>query len=338
MLDRPDFPEEKIAACLQTDYGLSIAQVTFLPFGTDLSTVIYRSVAEDGKVYFCKLKLGEFDETSVEIPKLLSDQGIGQIIPPLVTKTGKLRAELDNFKLIVYPFIEGRDGYGHELTEPQWAEFGSALKRIHTTAVPPALRQNIRKEDYSPEFREECTNLLKSLETTTFDDPVIGNLYALLEAQRDPILKLIEGAQRLAPVVAARDLEFVLCHADMHPGNLFLVEQASLFIVDWDYPRMSPKERDLMFIGGGHGFVNRTAQEEESFFYQAYGPADIDPIALAYYRYERNLFDIAVLSGQVLTSKEGGKDRAQFLEYLGYSFLPNGPVEIALQSNIPQTL
>jgi spectinomycin phosphotransferase len=55
-------------------------------------------VADDETPYFCKLKRGIFDETSVALPNFLSEQGIGQIIPPLATKTGQLRAELDEFK------------------------------------------------------------------------------------------------------------------------------------------------------------------------------------------------------------------------------------------------
>src|SRR5262245_45586620 len=117
MLAKPDFPDEKIIACLQMEYGLQISQITFLPLGGDLSTAVYHTVADDETPYFCKLKRGVFDETSVELPKFLSDQGITQIIPPLVTKTGHLRAALDEFNLILYPFVDGKNGYDVELTE-----------------------------------------------------------------------------------------------------------------------------------------------------------------------------------------------------------------------------
>ena len=65
MLDKLDFPDERIIACLQVDYGLSIVQVAFLPLGNDMSTAVYRAVADDDTSYFCKLKRGVFDETSV---------------------------------------------------------------------------------------------------------------------------------------------------------------------------------------------------------------------------------------------------------------------------------
>src|SRR5262245_57595018 len=116
MLDKPDFPDEKIIACLQTGFGLGIVQLAFLPLGNDLSTAVYRAVADDDTSYFCKLKRAFFDETSVALPKFLSEQGIAQIIPPLTTNMGQLRATLDDFNLIVYPFVAGKNGFDVELT------------------------------------------------------------------------------------------------------------------------------------------------------------------------------------------------------------------------------
>ena len=331
MLDKPDFPDEKIIACLQANYGLSIVQVAFLPLGNDMSTAVYRAVADDDTAYFCKLKRGVFDETSVALPKLLSEQGIAHIIPPLATNMGQLRAALDAFNLIVYPFIAGKNGLDVELTNDQWADFGAALKRIHTTILPPALTQTIEKETYDSYWREQCKQFTTHLERETFDDPVLVDLAAFLRSKREMVRDLLGREERLAHVMAARSLECVVCHADIHPGNLFIDTKGTLFIVDWDYPVLAPKERDLMFIGGGQGFMGRTAQEEESLFYQGYGQPQIDPIALAYYRSVRNVMDIAVACEQILTSKQGGQDRAQTLGYLKWSFLPDCAIEIALK-------
>jgi spectinomycin phosphotransferase len=49
----------------------------------------------------------------------------------------------------------------------------------------------------------------------------------------------------------------------------------SIYIVDWDDPVMAPKERDLMFIGGGVANVWNKLHEEESF-YRGYGRAEIN--------------------------------------------------------------
>ena len=111
MLEKPDLLDDKIIACLQADYGLRVATIAFLPLGADLNTAVYRVTGDDGTSYFLKLRSGLFDETSVALPKFLSDQGIAQVIAPLATSTGQLWANLDAFKVILYPFIEGRNGY-----------------------------------------------------------------------------------------------------------------------------------------------------------------------------------------------------------------------------------
>jgi spectinomycin phosphotransferase len=102
---------------------------------------------------------------------------------------------------------------------------------------------------------------------------------------------------------------------------------------------MAPKERDLMFIGGGVGGIWNSAREE-SLFYRGYGKTEIDPVALAYYRFERILQDIAPYAGQLLVTDAGGKDRVRTLQGIISFFLPSGVVEMACKAerNLPQEL
>lgn len=331
MLEKPDLPDEKIITCLQAEYGLQIIQITFLPLGGDLSTAVYRSVADDDIPYFCKLKFGIFDEISVELPTFLSEQGILQIIPARLTNTGRLWAEMDEFRLILYPFVEGTSGFEIELSELQWADFSSALKRIHTTLVPSALNEKIGKESYSPEWRDISRNVIKRLDKETFDDPVMVGLAEFLRPKRETILDLVERAGRFAHTLASRSTELVVCHSDIHPGNLFIDTKGTLFIVDWDYPMLAPKERDLMFIGGGQGFVGRTAQEE-MLFYRYYGDSPINHVAMAYYRCDRNLYDLSVECTRIFSSTGSDQDRARSLEIITWLFLPGGSIEMAYKS------
>jgi len=333
MLEKPDLQDGKIIAFLRDEYGLRVVQVAFLPLGADLNTAVYRVVAEDETPYFVKLRRGVFDETAVALPKFLSDQGIVQIIVPLATKTGQLWASLDAFKLILYPFVEGHNGYEVDLSDRHWFDFGTALKSIHTVKVPPALISRIQRETYSPQWREIVKTFLERVEDDAFDDLVAVKLAAFLKAKRDEVLDLVGRAERLAEALLARSPEFVLCHSDIHAGNILIDANDDLYIVDWDNPILAPKERDLMFIGGGQGFAGHTAQEEETLFYRGYGQTQIDPIALAYYRYERIVQDIAIYCEQLFLTNEGGEDREQSLQYLTSDFLPNNTIEIAYKAD-----
>src|SRR5262245_58933397 len=101
MLEKPDLRDETLIACLRDAYDLVVVQIAFLPLGADSNSASYRAVADDRTPYFVKLRRGNFDQTSVELPRFLSDQGITHIIPPLATKTGQLWATLEAFTVIL---------------------------------------------------------------------------------------------------------------------------------------------------------------------------------------------------------------------------------------------
>jgi len=202
--------------------------------------------------------------------------------------------------------------------------------------VPPVLRNRIRRETYSARWRDSVKMFLTRIETDVFTDPVAAELAVFLRAKRAEVFDLVRRAERLAKSLQTQSQEFVLCHSDVHAGNILIGADGAFYIVDWDDPILAPKERDLMFIGGAQGFAGYSAQEEESLFYRGYGQTQIDPTALAYYRYERIIEDIAVYCEQLFLSNDGGEDRAQSLHYLKSNFLPNGTIEVAYQSD--QTL
>jgi spectinomycin phosphotransferase len=333
MLEKPDLKDERIIACLQDEYGLLVFQIDFLPIGADLNTAVYRVVADDQRLYFVKLRRGVFDEISVALPKFLSDQGIAQIIAPLTTKTGQLWASLDSFKTILYPFVEGHDGYEIDLSDRHWIDFGTALKSIHAIEVPPALIRRIQRETYSLQWREIVKTFLKRVDDAVFNDPVAIKVAVFLRTRRAEILDLVRRAERLARELQALSPEFVVCHSDIHAGNILMDAKNNLYIVDWDNPILAPKERDLMFVGGGQFGTTHTPQGEETLFYRGYGRTQIDPVALAYYRYERIIQDIAVECEQIFLANGGGEDREQAFQYLTSNFQPNNTIEIAYKSD-----
>lgn len=151
MFEKPDLPDEKIIACLAEAYGLQIVQVTFLPLGADLNTAVYRVATAEETSYFLKVRLGNFDETSVLLPTFLKDQGIEPIIALVLTRNHQPWTSRENLNWLLYPFIEGRDRFEIKLSERQWRDFGAALKGIYTLNLPSDLKRRLRVETYSPQ-------------------------------------------------------------------------------------------------------------------------------------------------------------------------------------------
>ena len=337
MLEKPDLDDEAISACLEAEFGLTAVRIAFLPLGADQNTAVYRAVAGDGTDYFVKLRRGDFNAAAVAVPKYLSDLGIEGVIPPIATQTGELWAGLGNFKVILYPFVDGRNGFEVSLSDRHWIEFGAVLRRFHDAGLPPEITRGVPRERYDPKWREIVRYFLGHLDESRFEEPVALELARFLKTERDETLRLVDRAERLGTTLRSHEAEFILCHADIHAGNLLVAPNGALYMIDWDTLIYAPKERDLMFVGGGLGGEGHTPQDEIDLFYQGYGRVQIDPVALAYYRYARIVEDIGVYCEKIFLSDEGGEDREQSLEYLKSNYLPNGTIEIAYQSDGTQS-
>ena len=339
MLEKPDIPDSFIVECLQDEYQLAVAQLEFLPLGADPNTAVYRAIDASRTVYFVKLRRNSgFDPLTVRIPQILSELGVQQIIAPLMTQSNRLEVDMDvePYIMTVYPFIKGRDGYEAPLADHHWIELGQALKGIHTADLPINFELSIRRENFSDKWRESVRKFQRMIDDTSFDDPVAAELVAFLKSKRIEISILVGRAEHLASVVKWHSLPFVLCHADIHAWNVLIDEEDKFYIVDWDTPILAPKERDLMFIGAGIGGVWNNAREE-SLFYEGYGhhPSTINQDALAYYRFERIVEDIAVYCEEILmtTSDVNNADRNAGLQALKSQFLPGNVVDIAMKSD-----
>jgi spectinomycin phosphotransferase len=327
MLEKPDISDELIVARLQEEFNLRLAELAFLPLGADLGTAVYRVVAQTGLAYFLKLRKG-FEAITVTVPLFLRSQNIGEIIPPFETNSKEGWADFGEYKMILYPFIEGQDGFDRELTDHHRKTLGRALKRIHTAQFPPELKRFLPQETFSPPWRESLKSFQRMVETRAFDDPSAAKLAGFIKARRNEISHLVRRTEELASEVQSQPLEFVLCHTDIHGGNILISEDGSLYIVDWDNPLLAPKERDLMFIGGGIDEIWKS-EREEAVFYEGYGKTQINLAALAYYRYERVIEDLAVIGEQLLLTEEGGADRERSYGWFTSNFEPGQTIEIA---------
>lgn len=87
-----------------------------------------------------------------------------------------------------------------------------------------------------------------------------------------------------------------------------------------------------MSVGGGIGGIWKD-ERESALFYQGYGAARPDLTALAYYRYERIVADIAAYCEQILLVRGGQGDREQGYGYFTGNFDPGGVLEVTRQTD-----
>ena len=157
MLEPPAVDTGILLDNLDAHYGICATALDFLPLGVDVNAAVYRVATDGGAPYFLKLRRGAFAPIAVTLPSYLHGQGIRQVIQPVPTRDGRYHAAIGEFTAILYPFVEGRSGGDVQLSVQQWAEFGRALRRVHSTVLPPALRNQLVELAATPVARERRT-------------------------------------------------------------------------------------------------------------------------------------------------------------------------------------
>ena len=320
---------EVIAAQLLDNYNLMVAQLVPVPYSADQHSRVFQADTPDGKSYFVKLRSDVFNPISVLLPHHLHKQGIEAVIPAIPANNDELWVEKIDYKLILYPHIRGLSAAEVDLTPLQWRTFGRTLSEIHRAVLPNNLRQRIPLQDYAPTWRRIVAEHLQGAETFDRNDPTVQGLAELLTRERDTILTLVNRAESLAHKLENALLPPVLCHRDIHEANLLVAQDGNIYLADWDDPILAPRECDLMFIGGG--ILGRWVEPQQAdWFYQGYGRVDIDRRAIAYFRCERIVTDIAIFSNRILRGVESLEGRQTYMDFLQSNFDPGGTIDIAL--------
>ncbi len=200
--------------------------------------------------------------------------------------------------VIMYPYLEGDTGWAG-MTDDHWNDAGKIFKRIHKVALPASGFDGLRRESFDT---SAYVRSVDKVETQLADAG--GGERASERALRSSWIKhrstihaLLTSLHKLAGVLQAQTIPNVVCHADLHPGNLLRNRAGLVFVVDWDDVMLAPRERDFIFVGEP---VDGSAQHSGSPFFHGYGQTEIDWIALTYYRYERVVQDLIEYARQVI--------------------------------------
>jgi len=307
MIEKPNIQDEKIITALNENYSIPVSRIEFLPVGNDATAFSYRVETRNGDPYFLKLKTNLSNLAALFVPRFLKDHDIEQVIAPIPTRTQKLFEEMNGFALILYPFIPGNEAMKVGMSDEQWTEFGSVLKKIHFTRLPSDIARLVRQEDFVPKWSRLALEMQQQVDAGHFDDPYQKELAVFWKEKKETIQAVIERAELIGHNLQQAGLEFVLCHADIHTANILVTPDRELFIVDWDDTLFAPKERDLMHVLEENSIQTR----EEQMFFAGYGNVEINQLALAYYRYEWCVQEIGDFGNRVFLTKDTGKSTKQ---------------------------
>ena len=323
---------ENILKIIEKEYGISISNIEQLNIGFDGNTMVYKLLSFDEKTYFLKIRSEIFCESSLNIPFWLSNNyGIKELINPIETIDKKLYVEKSSQYIILFPYISGISGWDKDLTKEQFIDFGKFMKTLHSAKYPEEYLNSIQIEEYNPKYREMVKSYLSNLNGQIYSDTIILEFFNALEINQNAIKELLNYLNMAVNNILNDRQTLCLCHGDIHAGNIF-IEKNNFYVVDWDTIIMAPKERDLMFIGGGIGDKWNT-KEEISYFYKGYGEETMVNIELIkYYRCERIIQDIYEFYQEIIGTKYDVEKRKLCLKHFKSQFEPKNVVEISLNT------
>jgi len=135
------------------------------------------------------------------------------------------------------------------------------------------------------------------------------------EREIDRVLDTIED---LAARARAAGHAAVICHADIHAWNVLVQPSGGFAIVDWNEVVLAPRERDMMFVEGGPLPI-----DDVSAFLSGYGDVEIDPVLIAYYRFEWVVEELADYGRRMFMMPElGDATKQESLELFENLFRP----------------
>ncbi|WP_201447093.1 phosphotransferase enzyme family protein [Conexibacter woesei] len=329
--------DHRLRAWVREDFGVELTSVEPVEHGADAAAEVRRGLASDGAGYAVKWS-GGGTPVALLVAARLAECGVPGVLAPVATRAGRLWSEHDGRRLSLVPWAPGIGALDGELTARRWRRYGALLAQVHATPPSDAVLRTLPREPHDPErWAAPARALGPAVEAAAADagataDPLVR---ALAEQWRGGaaavVAALLDRADALGRVLRAQQATEVVCHGDPHLLNVLVSGDEDVWLIDWDDAVLAPRERDLMFVLGGVLPFAPVGAQEQAWFFDGYGPVDVDPDRLAYYRCVRALEDLAGPAEEVLdVGGRGDRQRADALGTFSSVLSPTGLARLVL--------
>ena len=216
-------------------------------------------------------------------------------------KHGQYALSHDGHLLILFHWIEGRTVGFERFSDEVLIQAATAVGTLHKSASQIEW-PNPPRETFDLPFEEALRKNLDVLPgITTADTPGKQGLRRLLLPRKQEIVHLLTRLKELQAQMQATYKAMVICHTDLHGGNMILDDQGTLHLLDWEGACLAPPEHDLFFFAWDERLEDLFMPHYE----RAFRPIELDGDTLSFYCYRRNLEDLAEWVVRILYENRG---------------------------------
>lgn len=336
MLHPQELSAAQISQVLDEVFGVRATAVLQRAGGADAGATVYQVAGPDGARWWLKCRrYAVAPVVWTVLHHLREHAGLREVIAPLPTRDGAAAASWAGLQWTLFPYVEAFSGFEEALSRGHWERLGRVLRQVHETRLPTELSDHLRRPVFDDDTAVERVGawLQRADARIPVRDALGEEFLALWCRHRQRIEAIWQRCGELRARIGEGRCPRVLCHADLHAGNVLVGPGASVFLIDWDDMVLAPRERDLMFIGAGIG--GRWGREQPPGFAEGYGPVTVDPLRVAYYRHWRILQDLQEFHDLLLEPGATARppaQRRQALRYMAEQFAPGNVADCAARA------
>jgi len=314
------FNKTELLERLRNAYALPLQCLTFLPEGED--SYGYVILSETGEKYFAKASTAVPNSRLMVASLLRKRCNISSVVAPLETQEGTLSVPWRDFRVALFPFIEGKSRWdlwkiGKDFTDAELSRTGALLATIHEST--DAIASNtLTVAKYDLPERHELHTVLAAPEQIPPRNRYQQRLLAAIAQHRSDILQTLERYDRLGRSSVVSQIPFGITHGDPTPGNLILDTENQLHIIDWDGVCLGPPEKDLVSFTG-----ERFEVILESYLAERRNPIRLHADTFGFYIYEWAINEIRDYGTKILFENKDAQQNAYDWESLQDYLPPN---------------
>lgn len=217
------------------------------------------------------------EEYSKVLIELSNKCGLGSNITiPIASTNGKYKIQTNDYILWLFEYIDAKTIASRKMNNNEKKCLSKIINMMHSSTKLINFDLNFPKEDYSIENVKRIKYFLNN-DYNKCNERIIS----IISKHINELYEYIDYLEKESQKYKTKNIEFVLCHTDIHKWNL-MSDKNNVWLIDFEGLKLAPKEQDLRMLDPDY----------EKYIIDNYYNSDIDSNLIEFYTKLRIIDDI----------------------------------------------